>query len=181
MTLHTSQPIRPSAVARLAGSAADGAVLTDREAAISAVNEIGLSADLREWESVRSQFTDRVFADYSSLTGTAGAEIAADDLVASWKAFLPGFTSTQHVITGHRLNIHGDRAQVTSQFIATHRLAGAAGGELWTLGGRYVHSLVRTPKGWKVSAMTMSWAWQTGNTELPKLAGSAAAAAANAQ
>lgn len=151
--------------------AAPAAVGSDERAAIiDAVNEIGLSADMRDWGRVRAQFADRVLVDYTSLAGGQPETVNADDLIARWSAFLPGFTATQHVITNHRVTVSGDEAQSLSQVVATHRLAGAPGGELWTLGGHYRHTLRRVASGWKVTAMTMTWTWQTGNVDLPKLA-----------
>lgn len=148
---------------------------TDQLAISGTINEIGMSADLKDWVRVRVQLADEVFVDYTSLMGGDATLQKADDLIASWQSFLPGFTTTQHVITNHRVSIQGERATVVSQFIATHRLVGAPGGELWTLGGRYQHTLHLKNAGWKVVAMTMIWAWQTGNTELPKLAAKRAA------
>lgn len=147
---------------------------TDQLAIVATVNEIGRAADMRDWSRLREQFSDEVLVDYTSLTGGQPARINADDLIASWQAFLPGFTVTQHMVASHRVSVNGERATVLSQFIATHRLAGATGGELWTLGGHYRHSLRKIGAAWKVDAITMTWSWQTGNTELPKLAAQAA-------
>jgi hypothetical protein len=146
----------------------------DHLAIVAAVNEIGLAADMRDWPRVRAQFADEVLVDYTSLAGGQPARMSADDLVASWRAFLPGFTVTQHLVGSHRVNAEGKRASVLSQFIATHRLAGATGGELWTLGGHYRHTLRKTGAAWKVDAVTMTCTWQTGNPDLPRLAGEAA-------
>lgn len=146
----------------------------DHIAIVAAVNEIGLAADIRDWPRVRAQFADEVLVDYTSLAGGQPARMNADDLVASWRAFLPGFTVTQHLVGSHRVSVEGQRASVLSQFIATHRLAGATGGELWTLGGHYRHALRKTGTAWKVDAITMTWTWQTGNPDLPRLAGEAA-------
>lgn len=146
----------------------------DHLAIVATVNEIGLAADMRDWPRVREQFADEVFVDYTSLAGGQPARMKADDLITSWRSFLPGFTVTQHLVGSHRVGINGDRASVLSQFIATHRLAGATGGELWTLGGHYRHTLRKTGAAWKVDAITMTWTWQTGNAELPRLAGEAA-------
>ena len=161
------------------GNATLAVTPADHIAIVNVVNEIGLSADLGDWPRARAQFAEQVLVDYTSLAGGQPATMKADDLIASWKGLLPGFTSTQHVITNHRVSVKGREATVVSQFIATHRLAGAVGGELWTLGGRYLHTLQRGAEGWKVAAMTMTWTWQSGNAELPKLAGEALRARGN--
>lgn len=169
-----SRLVAPATLAMVSPAAAAEASSEDHRQIVGAVNEIALAADLHEWDTVRRQFADIVIADSSSLTGVASAEVRADELVDGWKAFLPRFTSTQHLIGNHRVQIVSDRARVTSSFIATHRLDGAPGGELWTLGGRYTHTLQRTADGWKVTAMVMTWTWQSGNTALPRLAAATA-------
>lgn len=146
----------------------------DHIAIVNAVDEIGLAADMHDWARVRACFADEVWVDYTSLAGGGPATLKADDLVAGWKGFLPGFSATQHLITNHRVALQGGQATVVSQFMATHCLVGAPGGELWTLGGRYQHRLQRRSQGWVVVAMTMTWTWQSGNADLPKLAAQSA-------
>lgn len=142
----------------------------DRDAIIAAINEIGSAADCHAWTSVREQFADAVFVDYTSLTGGQPSLISADELVAGWTAFLPRFTSTRHTITGHQVAIHDDAATSVSQFEAVHHLDDAAGGDTWILAGHYEHALKRTAAGWKVTAMKMIWTSQDGNRDLPKIA-----------
>lgn len=157
--------------ARRAGMAATA---EDHIAIVNAVNEIGLAADLHDWARVRAQFADQVMVDYTSLAGGQPATIMADTLIESWRGFLPGFSATQHVIANHRVSVDGALAEVLSQFIANHRLVEAPGGDLWTLGGHYRHRLRRAGAGWHVVAITMTWTWQSGNADLPKLAAQAA-------
>lgn len=144
--------------------------IEDRAAIIDTINAAVLSSDMHDWTRVRAQFADYVFLDYSSLAGGTAGTVKADDLVANWKELLPKFTTTQHVVTNHRVALCGENAQALSQFVATHRLAGAKPEELWVLGGHYRHALQRTTDGWKIARMTMTWTWQSGNGELPQLA-----------
>ncbi|RWP41367.1 MAG: nuclear transport factor 2 family protein [Mesorhizobium sp.] len=71
----------------------------DKAAIAEAVAGIGLYADLREWDRVKSYFTTRVTTDYTSLFGGEAATSDRDALIAQWQGLLPGFDATQHLIT----------------------------------------------------------------------------------
>ncbi|TIX56313.1 MAG: hypothetical protein E5V25_28305, partial [Mesorhizobium sp.] len=73
--------------------------IEDKTAIAEAVAGIGLYADLREWNRVRSYFAARVTTDYTSLFGGEVATSDRDALIAQWQGLLPGFDATQHLIT----------------------------------------------------------------------------------
>ncbi len=54
--------------------------------------------DRLDWPAVRQSFADRVTVDYRSLNGEPAAEVKAEDLIAGWRALLPGFDATQHLL-----------------------------------------------------------------------------------
>ncbi|MGF1661663.1 MAG: hypothetical protein ACFCVG_04210 [Kineosporiaceae bacterium] len=56
--------------------------------------------------------------------------------------------------------------------------ARAAGGDTWTLGGRYDARLARNGRRWRIAAIRMTPVWQIGNGELMQRAGERAAARA---
>jgi uncharacterized protein len=134
----------------------------DRAAIIEAIQNIARGADLRQWETVRSSFAPRVVLDYG-----IPELLTPDQIVQRWQALLSAFDSTQHVIREERIEfVEPTRARVRSTFQATHHLSGAAGGDLWTLGGAYDHELLKDASGWKVSRMRMVPAVATGNDSL---------------
>jgi hypothetical protein len=47
---------------------------------------------------------------------------------------------------------------------------GAAGGDVWMVAGTYFFGLTHTTAGWRISAMTLTVAYQEGNLQLPALA-----------
>ncbi|HLL82754.1 MAG TPA: nuclear transport factor 2 family protein [Longimicrobium sp.] len=149
----------------------------DRQAVADVVAHVALDADAREWAALRSRFADRVEVDYSSLTGQPAATVDADALMAGWSALLPGFDATQHLLGPVVVEVDGDRATAHTHVRATHRIAGAAGGELWVVGGRYTYGLVRTPSGWRVASTRLELAYQEGNTGLAAMAQARAGAA----
>jgi hypothetical protein len=133
----------------------------------------GLNADLRDWDAVRSGFSEKVAVDYSSLNGSPGNTVSSTDLVASWRGLLPGFTRTQHTIGVPRIDVRGDQAVAQAPFVAWHFLEttpAPAGGTSWVVGGRYEWGLRREAAGWRITRLTLHGAWQDGNRELPALA-----------
>jgi hypothetical protein len=136
---------------------------TDRGAIINAVNQIAIMADLRNWGACRDAFSDRIEADYTSLTGGEPATVNAEDLVNGWESFFSQtFKATQHLVGSHVVTITGDTATCLSNFQAHHVYLDTTKGT-WTLGGIYEHGLIQTPEDWKVSRMKMIWTWESGN------------------
>ncbi len=136
---------------------------TDRDAITNAVNQIAIMADLRNWEACRAAFSDRVETDYTSLTGGEPSTVTAEDLVKGWETFFSQtFKVTQHLIGSHVVTSTGDTATCLSNFQAHHVYLDTTKGT-WTLGGIYEHGLIRTPQGWRVNRMKMTWTWESGN------------------
>ncbi|RPI16906.1 MAG: nuclear transport factor 2 family protein [Ignavibacteriae bacterium] len=137
---------------------------------IDTVNSIFFTADRRNWESCLSLFIDEPEIDYSSFSGNPSAKMKASELINTWKNFLPGFDSTLHYITNHKVIMNGNNASCYSYLTALHVIKNAEGGESWTLYGTYYHELVKTESGWKISKMQLNFIHHEGNMNLPKLA-----------
>ncbi len=106
---------------------------------------------------------DQITTDYTSLFGGKAVTQPADDLIRTWAGFLPGFDSTHHmvaslVVTG----FEGDTATAHANFTATHRIGKA----LWVLGGRYDYKLSKAGGAWRVTSLTMTAMWETGDRTL---------------
>ncbi len=133
----------------------------------AAITSIAAGADRHDWDRVRGAFADEVTLDYTSLWGGEPATEAADDVIAQWSGFLPGFEVTHHMVTNETItSIDGDRATAQADFTATHRI----GQDFWVLGGRYDYRLIRDAEGWKVSGLTMTALWETGSRDLVAVA-----------
>lgn len=99
----------------------------------------------------------------------------------NWRAVLPGFDVTQHLLGSHVVEVTGDEATCVSHVIATHSLDGV----LWTLGAKYTHRLRRVGVdarfGWKITAMALKKLWSTGDEGLLVKAATKVAAKAAAE
>jgi ketosteroid isomerase-like protein len=138
-----------------------GSLARDRSAITESIEAIARGADLHQWDAVRAAFAEQVELDYGTPE-----QLTPEVIVARWQPLLEAFDATQHIIQDLRIKVDGDRATGTSRFQATHVLRGSAGGDVWTLAGRYEHSLVRGPTGWKVTRMRMIAEESSGNTSL---------------
>ena len=136
------------------------------------VTDIAAGADRHDWDRVRAAFADEVTLDYTSLWGGDPATQSADQVIAQWSAFLPGFDITHHMVTNHAIAEQGDgTAIVEADFTATHRIDE----ELWVLGGRYTYELEASSGRWLVTSLTMTALWETGDRGLVALAAERAA------
>ncbi|MEM9041573.1 MAG: nuclear transport factor 2 family protein [Actinomycetota bacterium] len=146
----------------------------DRLDAIDATTRMAWLADRREWTRLVDVFADEVDVDYTSLTGGDPATVASSDLVAGWRAGLSGLDSTQHLVSNHLVSEVEGGAEVTAQFIATHRFENPHGDPIWTLGGHYRFLLESDGSSWRIRALTMTTSWATGNQQIMSLSASSA-------
>ncbi|WP_170773753.1 nuclear transport factor 2 family protein [Ruegeria lacuscaerulensis] len=151
------------------------AAFAEQQADIStAITDIAAGADRHDWARVRGAFSDTVTTDYTSLWGGDPVTQPADELVAGWSAFLPGFDATHHMVTNHTVTSLSDTsATAQADFTATHRLDDG----LWVLGGRYDYELEKSDDRWVVTSMTITAIWESGDRGLVALAGQRAAEA----
>ncbi len=137
--------------------------LADEFAIQHVVDEIDNAVDAKDWTKCRSYFTDEIYADFSSLVGGEGGRMPADALVGAWQHNLYADKLSHHMRTNHRITIRGDQAEVFSKGYAFNMLPSSRGSDLWEVWGNYMHSMERTPNGWKVSAMTFIVTHARGN------------------
>ncbi|UVC12800.1 nuclear transport factor 2 family protein [Mesorhizobium onobrychidis] len=164
-----------SALALSASLSAAALTVEDRNAIAEAVAGVGLYADLREWNRVKSCLAARVTTDYTSLFGGEVATSDRDALIARWQGLLPGFDATQHLITNIVVEGAGNDAIARSHVRATHWIDT----RFWTVGASYLHRLVRTPEGWRVSAIAIRRLYEEGDRAVLAAAADRVNAAAN--
>ena len=149
--------------------------LLDRAAISDTVHAYATGLDRRDWALYRSIFTDTIEMDFDSV-GLRSGSYEADAWVRSAKRLFAGFRATQHTSTNHVHDIRGDEATCTSNMQAEHFVIREPddglddGLDRWTIGGYYINELVRTPSGWKLTKVTLTVTWQSGNQEVSRIA-----------
>jgi hypothetical protein len=137
--------------------------LVDEAEVRRVVDGIDLATDDKDWELCRGYFTDEIFADFTSLAGGEPGRMPADGLVNAWKTNLYAEKLSHHMRTNHRISIQGDQAEVFSKGYALNILQRGNGSDLWEVWGEYIHTLERTPEGWRCSGMTFVVTHARGN------------------
>ncbi|WP_319422626.1 nuclear transport factor 2 family protein [Pleurocapsa sp. FMAR1] len=143
--------------------------LIDESNIINLINRFYFSVDMRDYEIMRNCLTDRIEFDYTALFGTQMPP-TADELVENVRLNHQGLRGIQHITTNHLVILEEDKAKCRVNFQAQHFLPNDRGNSLWTLGGRYFYSLVRTRKAWKIYGCTVHVTWTDGNLQIFDLA-----------
>jgi hypothetical protein len=146
-----------------------------------AVASMLLAVDRLDWPAVRQSFADRVMVDYRSLNGAPAAEVNADDLIAGWRAVMPGFDATQHLVGPVVASRDGDGTRAETHVRAYHHVARAEGGDSWMVAGHYSIRLLERHGRWQIVALTLTVFYQEGNLALPSIASARAASSPRAQ
>ena len=150
-------------------STSERSQLTDEANIIKLINRFYFSVDLRDYVAMRNCLTDKVEFDYTALFGTQMPS-NADELVENVRLNHQGLQGTQHITTNHLVTLEGDTAKCRANFQAQHFLPNDRGSSLWTLGGRYLYSLVRVQEEWKISGCIVDVIWTDGNLQIFDLA-----------
>jgi hypothetical protein len=135
----------------------DAQTLSDRIEIDDLLTTYTMAVDQADWDTLDRVFTPDAHIDYTATGGNAGAfpEIKA------WLAeTLPMFSAMQHVIAQKKVVLRGDEADVRAYFL-NPMVMDREDGTKWHLdiGGVYVHTLVRTPDGWRSRRLVEEMLW----------------------
>ena len=132
-------------------------LLLDRMAITELIHCYATGVDTRDWPLFRSIFTEEIEVWLGSTAASAAPlkRVHADTFTERVSRTIGRFAVTQHVLTNHRITVHGDYRHV-------HRPE-EAGQSVWDIGGYYTHHLTRTAQGWKIARYTLTVTW-TENT-----------------
>lgn len=126
--------------------------------------------DRRDWKAAEAFMVDPFLLDYSSFSGEPAAALKPGDILSNWARFLPGFDATHHQIGNSDIECDETKAIVKCYVTASHFVASAAEGPVWTVVGTYQIPLVRDGNVWRLSGCRLDFKYQHGNTALPALA-----------
>lgn len=150
--------------------------LSDRAELIELLGRYADIADLKEFTELPGRvLTDPVTLDFESVAGIPPATVPLGDYVEILRASFAPFAATHHAITGHVVDIDGDRATIHAHVRAEHWVPDelADGGpNRWLVVGFYDDEAVRTADGWRLTRVKLTSTYQE-NTHLAS-AGAAA-------
>jgi hypothetical protein len=133
-----------------------------RDEIVETTVRVAVLADRRDWDGLAEVFSPEVAVDYTSLVGGEPTVVGAKDLVQGWADGLGRLAVTQHLVTNHLVTVDGVDSVVTAAFQATH-VPHPPDERRWVLGGDYRFTLRQGPDGWRITGITMTVRWETGD------------------
>ncbi|MCX2931300.1 nuclear transport factor 2 family protein [Mycobacterium sp. CVI_P3] len=128
--------------------------ISDELEIASVLHRYARAVDGKDWDLLRSLFTDDAHLDYSCVGGPAGGR----EEVCGWlERSLTLMPMTQHFVTNIEADIDGDTATVRAMFYNPMLLPGAS--ETSACGGYYHHVMVRTAGGWRSKQLREENLW----------------------
>ena len=140
------------------------AMRNDVQDIIDVYQNIFISLNAGKWDSWKESFLEEVDVDYSSLTGQPCHKVQRDVwLEEFWKVGFKKYPILMHFLSNHVVKVAGDAADASCYAMALHVVPGTPGGDSLTAYGIFEFHLIRTARGWKVSAIKLTIKYQTGN------------------
>lgn len=138
---------------------------SDRDLIINTVNRIAHGVDTDDWDAVRHALTDDVTTDYTSVHGGQPETHTAEHLISLWREGAIALDAIQHLVGTHVVTCNGDQAECRAAVQTTHVYddGNPATPNQWVLAGYYRHTLKRDQQDWRVTAITFTIAWETGD------------------
>lgn len=106
-------------------------------------------------------------ADARVIRPNGAATIGLANIIDSFAKSFVRFEATQHLLTGHDVDVNGDTAYVWANLVAIHiwkdrPVKASMPDRSFTAGGIITAALRRSPDGWRISEMEMRAIWRTG-------------------
>lgn len=149
--------------------------LLDRDAIRHIQIRYAWSLDNHRWDALKEVFLPDAVAD---LRGERFEGLEA--IVAKCASSLEPADNCQHLNGSHWAQIDGDTAIAGCYFIATKYIADTPGGDTYTVGGKYIDQMVRTPDGWRIAHRLLEPTFIDGNPQVEATAQTRWAARQNA-
>lgn len=127
---------------------------------------MGAAADLRDWQTVAACLGESITVDYTSLFGGDPQTMPGDALVEQWRAMLPGFDGTRHMIGEPDLSLENGRVVGEAPVVGTHMLDG----ESWIVSGRYVVEFASDGDRSRITKLTLKIEDESGDRGLTEKA-----------
>ncbi len=134
----------------------------DTAALKTVIESVGTLADRGDFTGLEKLFAPEVMVDYSSLTGQPAELMSPQVLMTQWAGVLPGFDRTRHALSRIQVRINGAEAAGTAQVVAGHWIGDA----YWEVNGSYDYRFAKGGEGWRITAITLNLASETGSRDV---------------
>ncbi|MFI5908238.1 nuclear transport factor 2 family protein [Dactylosporangium sp. NPDC051541] len=139
-------------------------VVADRAELIELLGHYADIADRKRFDELPGRvFTDPLTLDFGSVADIPPMTTPLDGYVEVLRASFAHYVATHHVVTGHVVELDGDRATIHAHVRAEHWVpdeVAAGGPNRWLVVGFYDNEAVRTADGWRLSRVQLTSAYQ---------------------
>jgi 3-phenylpropionate/cinnamic acid dioxygenase small subunit len=140
-------------------------LVTERERVIEAVTTLFVSIDNRDWDAVRSCFTEKVLFN-TTLTEGNPELLSRDQIIQDWQEGLECLEAIHHQVGNFLVRLHENEVIVFCYGIAYHYLPSRSNRNTKLFVGSYDISLIPEGGGWKITAFTFNSKFVAGNLKL---------------
>jgi hypothetical protein len=119
--------------------------------------------DGRDWATAESCIAERVYMDYSALNGSEAGERTRAELVGGWLNGVGRVASSQHLIGMPDVTPDGNGVRLVATAQVSMSNSAEPGGVRWSVGCRYVFSIVVEDGEWRIAGITLTVLWQEGD------------------
>ena len=131
--------------------------LVDRQELAELVDRLGLWLDEQRWDEAPAILTEDATAE------TPGGKASGRQAVVEQARRNHAGKLTQHVITNRVIELDRDRATIGANLVVTFAPRAQVGEPFLQLGERYRLEAVRTSEGWRLSAVSTTPLWLSGD------------------
>ena len=137
----------------------DVQALSDRAEILELRARYGRALDERDWDLMRTVFTEDATADFAVGEPFDGIE----SILQACRSQMENLDHTQHFFGNHEIELDGDRARGRLKLIGSAFLNTDQGDPNCCMRGEYIDEYVRTDEGWRISHRELRIAWGEGN------------------
>jgi len=138
---------------------------SERETVVEAVTTLFVSTDNRDWDAVKSCFTDAVLFN-TGLTNGEPVMIAKERIAEAWENGLQDLQAIHHQIGNFLITWETDGVSVFCYGIAYHYLPERSNRNTKIFVGSYDLHLVKLAETWKIDKFTFNEKFVAGNIHL---------------
>ncbi len=144
--------------------------LAERDRITDIVNRLFILTDNRDWPNVERLFTESVYFDMKSISGTEPSIITPQQIAAGWDAGLKPLKATHHQAGNLLVTIRGNEAEVFCYGTAWHYLPNSSNRNTRTFVGSYEINLMKLDEEWKIDRFKYNLKFIDGNRNLEQSA-----------
>jgi hypothetical protein len=140
--------------------------MLDREAVSLIVNQVFLSIDSQDYQSMAPCFDREVVFDITSLVGGDAVRVNVTQISNVFDRALKGLDHCHHQISNMTIFVQNDRATTFFYCTETHHKKTMAGSQTRSLTGTYDVHLVKFNGIWKITFFKYNHKFMIGNLDL---------------